>query len=159
MVLVPSSMELAQLQQHFTPNDPVILQEFIPHDGVLVKVYFAYPDHVFIFFRPSFKNIDQGNMFCLGWSNFHFLLIIMSMIGFSKALFFDSQKLPKAFDAGSPEQQHIMTDPAARDRVEAKVDPKRIQRIAAHLQRQLVGDHLKYNELLYQLTRSFFGSI
>lgn len=61
MVLVPSFSELAQLQQHFTPNDPVILQEFIPHDGVLVKVYFAHPDHVFIFFRPSFKNIDQGN--------------------------------------------------------------------------------------------------
>lgn len=61
MVLVPSSLELIQLQQHFPPEDPVILQQFIPHDGVLVKVYFAYPDHVYIFYRPSFKNIDQGN--------------------------------------------------------------------------------------------------
>lgn len=71
MVLVPSSLELAQLQQHFTPNDPVILQEFIPHDGVLVKVYFAYPDHVFIFFRPSFKNIDQGRRIVSAEEYFH----------------------------------------------------------------------------------------
>lgn len=83
----------------------------------------------------------------------------MSIVGFSKALFFDSQKLPKAFDAWSPEQQHIMTDPAARDHVEAKVDPKRIQRIAAHLQRQLVGDQIVYSELLYQLIRGFSCSI
>ncbi|KAJ8655147.1 hypothetical protein O0I10_009182 [Lichtheimia ornata] len=134
MVLVPSSLELAQLQQHFTPNDPVILQEFIPHDGVLVKVYFAYPDHVFIFFRPSFKNIDQG---------------------FSKALFFDSQKLPKAFDPESSEQRHIVTDPAARDAVEAKVDPTRIQRIAAHLQRQLRLTFFGFDVLLESTTGEY----
>lgn len=64
----------------------------------------------------------------------------MPILGFSKAIFFDSQKLPKSFDAESADQHHIMTDPAVRDRVKAKVDPKRIQHIAAHLQRQLVSD-------------------
>ena len=35
-----------------------------------------------------------------------------------------------------------MTDPAVRDSVKAKVDPQHIQRIATHLQQQLVSGEI-----------------
>ena len=116
MVLVPSKKDLIELQHHFEPNEPVIFQEFIPHDGVLIKVYFA-DGQLFTFTRPSFKN------------------------RFDSMIAFNSQKMPKSFDNnGTPTltsvSSVINTDISM---MQNQVNHDRLQDIANHLQNELVS--------------------
>ncbi|KAI9266750.1 inositol-tetrakisphosphate 1-kinase [Phascolomyces articulosus] len=118
MVLVQSKEALPQLESYFHPNEPVVFQEFIPHDGALVKVYVA-DGQLFTYVRPSFKN------------------------NFGDCAFFDSQTMPKAFDdpsLGTTEKRQpsiVNTDISIKKKLEACIDHERLQTIAHHLQKQL----------------------
>lgn len=56
MILIPSVEGMAKVEQYIN-EDSVILQEFIQHDGVIVKVYVA-DGQISASTRPSFKNLD-----------------------------------------------------------------------------------------------------
>ena len=117
MVLVPSKKDLVELQHHFEPNEPVIFQEFIPHDGVLIKVYIA-DGQLFTFTRPSFKN------------------------RFDAMVAFNSQKMPKSFDNnGTPTLTSVLSSVINTDisMMQNQVNHDRLQDIANHLQNQLVS--------------------
>lgn len=58
MTLIPSPEKMTDVEQYFH-DDPIILQEFIQHDGVIVKVYVA-DGHITASTRPSFKNLDHS---------------------------------------------------------------------------------------------------
>ncbi|KAG2226730.1 hypothetical protein INT45_001077 [Circinella minor] len=112
MVLVPSKDYLVELQQHFELNEPVIFQEFIEHDGVLIKVYFA-DGQLFTFTRPSFKN------------------------KFNSIVAFNSQKMPKSFDNNktSTLMSSVINTDISMMKNQVNHDP--LQDIANHLQNQL----------------------
>lgn len=57
MTLIPSTQGMSQMEQ-YVKNDAVMLQEFIQHDGVIVKVYVA-DGQISASTRPSFKNLDH----------------------------------------------------------------------------------------------------
>lgn len=59
MALVPSPKALQELKSFYALDEPVMFQEFIQHDGVLIKVYVA-DGEPYIFIRPSLKNIMNG---------------------------------------------------------------------------------------------------
>lgn len=54
---------MSQMEQ-YVKDDAVMLQEFIQHDGVIVKVYVA-DGQISASTRPSFKNLDHrgGRLF------------------------------------------------------------------------------------------------
>lgn len=56
MILIPNAEGMSKLDQ-YVKDDPVILQEFVQHDGVIVKVYVA-DGQITASTRPSFKNMD-----------------------------------------------------------------------------------------------------
>lgn len=58
MTLVPSVKSMSQLEK-YVKDDAVMLQEFVQHDGVIVKVYVA-DGKISASTRPSFKNLDHG---------------------------------------------------------------------------------------------------
>lgn len=58
MILVPSPKGMSQIEA-YVKNDSVMLQEFIQHDGVIVKVYVA-DGQISASTRPSFKNLDHS---------------------------------------------------------------------------------------------------
>ncbi|KAI8642091.1 inositol-tetrakisphosphate 1-kinase [Parasitella parasitica] len=74
MTLIPSVQRMSQMEPH-VKNDAVMLQEFIQHDGVIVKVYVA-DGKISASTRPSFKNLDSHG----------------------DVVHFDSQTLPKSFE-------------------------------------------------------------
>lgn len=57
MILIPSVNGMAKVEQYIK-DDSVILQEFVQHDGVIVKVYVA-DGQISASTRPSFKNLDH----------------------------------------------------------------------------------------------------
>lgn len=58
MTLIPSIEKMDQLKNYVEDNEAVIVQEFIQHDGVIVKVYVA-EGQITASTRPSFKNMDK----------------------------------------------------------------------------------------------------
>lgn len=58
MTLIPSPQGMSQIGKYIN-NDSVMLQEFIQHDGVIVKVYVA-DGRISASTRPSFKNLDHS---------------------------------------------------------------------------------------------------
>jgi inositol-1,3,4-trisphosphate 5/6-kinase/inositol-tetrakisphosphate 1-kinase len=58
MTLIPSIEKMDQLKNYVEDNEAVIIQEFIQHDGVIVKVYVA-EGQITASTRPSFKNMDK----------------------------------------------------------------------------------------------------
>lgn len=58
MTLIPSPKGMTQVGKYIK-NDSVMLQEFIQHDGVIVKVYVA-DGRISASTRPSFKNLDHS---------------------------------------------------------------------------------------------------
>ncbi|KAI7864763.1 inositol-tetrakisphosphate 1-kinase [Spinellus fusiger] len=72
MVIIPSKEDM-YLVHGYGKEEPVILQEFISHDGTLIKVY-VLQDKIYAKTRPSFKNELTDS-----------------------ALYFDSQTMPKSF--------------------------------------------------------------
>lgn len=67
MILIPSVDGMTKVEKYIK-DDAVILQEFVQHDGVIVKVYVA-DGEIRASTRPSFKNIDHnaGNELKLHW--------------------------------------------------------------------------------------------
>ncbi|KAI9319668.1 inositol-tetrakisphosphate 1-kinase [Dichotomocladium elegans] len=111
MVIVPGPDQLHEIRPMFEAGEAVVLQEFIPHDGVLVKVYVA-DGRPYVSFRPSFKNrLDDA------------------------VLPFNSQALAKSFDTVA--QPFLVSDRAAEDHAKSILDYERIQNIADHLRQQL----------------------
>lgn len=58
MILIPSPQGMSQIKR-YVKGDSVMLQEFIQHDGVIVKVYVA-EGQISASTRPSFKNLDHS---------------------------------------------------------------------------------------------------
>jgi inositol-1,3,4-trisphosphate 5/6-kinase/inositol-tetrakisphosphate 1-kinase len=58
MTLIPSLKGMTQLEKYIK-DDAVMLQEFVQHDGVIVKVYVA-DGNISASTRPSFKNLDHS---------------------------------------------------------------------------------------------------
>lgn len=58
MTLIPSVKGMSQLEK-YVKDDAVMLQEFVQHDGVIVKVYVA-DGKISASTRPSFKNLDSS---------------------------------------------------------------------------------------------------
>ncbi|RUS34894.1 inositol 1, 3, 4-trisphosphate 5/6-kinase-domain-containing protein [Jimgerdemannia flammicorona] len=142
-------MVLVSSLSHFSPgspdrveiDDPVILQQFVDHDGIIFKVY-VLGDHVSIMTRPSLRNVEGA-----------------------KPIYFDSQKIPKTFTdrAGStsttaaPETDQWLSaflttvDDAFLARKESELDRGRVEKIAKRIQKCLVGcGYVSY--ALYALT-------
>ncbi|KAI9494059.1 inositol-tetrakisphosphate 1-kinase [Zychaea mexicana] len=112
MALVPSSKHVSDLNPYFGADEPVILQQFIQHDGVLFKVYVA-DGHLYTYTRPSLQNT------------------------FESVVTFDSQTLPKTFGSSAQQQPHVVTDTAMQKQKVALVDHERLHGIADRLQCQL----------------------
>ncbi|ORY98573.1 inositol-tetrakisphosphate 1-kinase [Syncephalastrum racemosum] len=109
MCLIPSRQAMSAVSDF---DSPLVLQEFIEHDGILIKVYVA-DGELYISTRPSFKNLSTQT---------------------TSPIYFDSQTLPKQF--GLPNDvdmpwlcQHLPQEPT--------LDRARLQRIASCLQEQL----------------------
>lgn len=58
MTLIPSPAGMSQIEE-YVKDDSLMLQEFIQHDGVIVKVYVA-DGKISASTRPSFKNLDHS---------------------------------------------------------------------------------------------------
>lgn len=58
MTLIPSPAGMSQTEE-YVKDDSLMLQEFIQHDGVIVKVYVA-DGKISASTRPSFKNLDHS---------------------------------------------------------------------------------------------------
>lgn len=122
--------------QGFGPKEPVILQQFIPHDGVLVKVY-VIDGTPHVSTRPSLKNIPRENQGWINNNNGNYTQHILTIL-LDKAIPFDSQKLPKAFGQASQDVA-IASDLGVEQRaIESRIDLERIQKITNRLHRELV---------------------
>jgi inositol-1,3,4-trisphosphate 5/6-kinase/inositol-tetrakisphosphate 1-kinase len=65
MTIIPSIQHLNKnWTDKYGDQEPVIIQKFIQHDGVIIKVYVA-DGQTYISTRPSFINVTQntGNTF------------------------------------------------------------------------------------------------
>lgn len=58
MTLIPSPQGMSHIEK-YVKKDSVMLQQFIQHDGVIVKVYVA-DGQISASTRPSFKNLDRN---------------------------------------------------------------------------------------------------
>jgi inositol-1,3,4-trisphosphate 5/6-kinase/inositol-tetrakisphosphate 1-kinase len=121
MILIPSPEKMSQLEKYIE-NEPVMLQEFIQHDGVIVKVYVA-DGQITASTRPSFKNLDTTG----------------------DVVHFDSQTLPKSFEtkielSDDLDKIFLRTNPGdILVQKESLLDNDRLKQIADGLYRQLVS--------------------
>lgn len=112
---------MSQLEKYIE-NEPVMLQEFIQHDGVIVKVYVA-DGQITASTRPSFKNLDTTG----------------------DVVHFDSQTLPKSFEtkielSDDLDKIFLRTNPGdILVQKESLLDNDRLKQIADGLYRQLVS--------------------
>lgn len=97
MTIIPSPRHLNEKwADHYGDKEPIIVQEFIQHDGVIIKVYVAH-GQIHASTRPSFINVTQDT----GKINNKKLNREMQMkahFSFLEIIDFDSQMLPKQFD-------------------------------------------------------------
>ncbi|KAI8146091.1 inositol-tetrakisphosphate 1-kinase, partial [Fennellomyces sp. T-0311] len=128
MALVPSQQWMASLDQCFQPDEPVLFQEFIEHDGVVIKVYVA-DDTICISSRPSFQNKADT------------------------LVSFDSQKLPKAF---GEQQEHVVSDSDVQQQKERLVDHRRLRGIADRLRRELGLTFFGFDVLLASGSAAYY---
>ncbi|KAI7888770.1 inositol-tetrakisphosphate 1-kinase [Mucor mucedo] len=138
MILVPSPKGMSKIEA-YVKNDSVMLQEFIQHDGVIVKVYVA-DGQISASTRPSFKNLDHSG----------------------DVVHFDSQMLPKSF-----ETQVTLSDDL--DKIFLRLDPEdihihkeaflnndKLQQIADSLHRQLGLTFFGFDVLLQSKTNAYY---
>lgn len=149
MTLIPSAQGMSQMEQYFK-NDAVMLQEFIQHDGVIVKVYVA-DGQISASTRPSFKNLDRSG------GRFHLDLTIWGSVSYIPldVVHFDSQTLPKSFEtkielSHDLDRVFLRSDPTDIHLYkESVLDTSRLQKIADSLRRQLVKG--RYLSNMYKL--------
>ncbi|KAG1106285.1 hypothetical protein G6F42_016811 [Rhizopus arrhizus] len=138
MTLIPSAQGMSQMEQYFK-NDAVMLQEFIQHDGVIVKVYVA-DGQISASTRPSFKNLDRSG----------------------DVVHFDSQTLPKSFEtkielSHDLDRVFLRSDPTEIHLYkESVLDTSRLQKIADSLRRQLGLTFFGFDVLLQSHTNAYF---
>ncbi|KAI8368519.1 inositol-tetrakisphosphate 1-kinase [Blakeslea trispora] len=139
MTLIPSEKGMLQVQKYYTNDDSVILQEFIQHDGVIVKVYVA-DGQITASTRPSFKNLDRTG----------------------DVVHFDSQTLPKHFETKNElsddlDKVFLRTDP---DDIhlykETLLDEDKLQKIADSLYHQLGLTFFGFDVLLQAQTDAYY---
>ncbi|KAI8349466.1 inositol-tetrakisphosphate 1-kinase [Choanephora cucurbitarum] len=139
MTLIPSERGMLQLQKYYGDEDSVILQEFIQHDGVIVKVYVA-DGQITASTRPSFKNLDQTG----------------------EVVHFDSQTLPKHFETKNElsdglDRVFLRSDPEdIHLHKEALLDMDRLQMIADSLYHQLGLTFFGFDVLLQAQTNAYY---
>ncbi|KAI7899899.1 inositol-tetrakisphosphate 1-kinase [Cokeromyces recurvatus] len=138
MTLIPSKQGMAKLEM-FVKNDSVMLQEFIQHDGVIVKVYVA-DGQITASTRPSFKNLDKTG----------------------DVVHFDSQTLPKSFEteielSDELDKVFLRSDPNnVHGYKESILDNNRLQKIADSLQLQLGLTFFGFDVLLESQTNHYY---
>ncbi|GAN07410.1 inositol-tetrakisphosphate 1-kinase [Mucor ambiguus] len=138
MTLIPSAQGMSQMEQ-YVKDDAVMLQEFIQHDGVIVKVYVA-DGQISASTRPSFKNLDHHG----------------------DVVHFDSQTLPKSFEtkielSHDLDRVFLRSDPTDIHLYkESVLDTSRLQKIADSLHRQLGLTFFGFDVLLQSHTNAYF---
>lgn len=138
MTLVPNPQHTDLLGPYYDPDEPVIFQEFIQHDGVIFKIYVVDgTPHVQV--RPSFKNVTLDD----------------------NLLHFDSQVVPKAFEQDTQSPTSSQTNGTAH-----YIDPIRQAFLTRDVHnvrsaKEAVFDHRKIEHitqrLIEQLNLTFFG--
>ncbi|KAI9481559.1 MAG: inositol-tetrakisphosphate 1-kinase [Benjaminiella poitrasii] len=135
MTLIPSRQGMAKIKA----LDSVMLQEFIQHDGVIVKVYVA-DRQITASTRPSFKNMDKNG----------------------DVVHFDSQTLPKSFEteielSDELDKIFLRSDPTnIHGYKESILDNNRLQMIADSLHHQLGLTFFGFDVLLESHTNEYY---
>ncbi|KAF7732486.1 Inositol-tetrakisphosphate 1-kinase [Apophysomyces ossiformis] len=138
MAIIPSRQALSSLRE-YEQKGSVMLQEFIQHDGVVVKVYVA-DGQIYVSTRPSFQNIDES----------------------ASIVRFNSQVLPKAFGIEavlSADLEPFLLTSAFEKIQEQKagsLDMSRLQRIADCLRDQLGLTFFGFDVLLESKTNEYY---
>ncbi|KAI8980978.1 inositol-tetrakisphosphate 1-kinase [Pilobolus umbonatus] len=137
MILIPSVKDISLIRKYIK-DDPVMLQEFIQHDGVIVKVYVA-DGEISATTRPSFKNLDHN----------------------ADIVYFDSQRIPKSFEdieaTEDIDRIFLRSDPGGiHGHKEALLDKGKLQAIANSLYNQLGLTFFGFDVLLQSDTNAYF---
>ncbi|ORX53606.1 inositol 1, 3, 4-trisphosphate 56-kinase [Hesseltinella vesiculosa] len=136
MTVICSRDQGSVLSKYYEPGEPLILQEFIQHDGVIAKVYVA-GEQIDVSLRPSLINQSQRN----------------------EVIHFDSQTLPKQFDLQAGQDlPHVLLTGATeicREK-EAHLDHERLYRMAEALRQQLGLTFFGFDVLLQTETNTYF---
>ncbi|CAO3698038.1 unnamed protein product [Rhizopus stolonifer] len=138
MILIPCPEKMTQVERYIE-NEPVMIQEFIQHDGVIVKVYVA-DGQITASTRPSFKNMD----------------------GTGDVVYFDSQTLPKSFETKAQlsddlDKVFLKKSPGnVLIQKESLLDYNKLKRIADSLYRQLGLTFFGFDVLLQSKTNAYY---
>ncbi|KAI8880917.1 hypothetical protein K501DRAFT_190174 [Backusella circina FSU 941] len=139
MILIPNAEGMSKLDQ-YVKDDPVIIQEFVQHDGVIVKVYVA-DGQINASTRPSFKNMDATA---------------------GDVVHFDSQILPKSFEteielSNDLDRVFLRSDPSdIHLEKEAILSTVLLQRIAESLHKQLGLTFFGFDVLLESKSNAYY---
>ncbi|KAI8329715.1 inositol 1, 3, 4-trisphosphate 5/6-kinase-domain-containing protein [Chlamydoabsidia padenii] len=124
--------------KYYDTKEPLILQKFIQHDGVIVKIYVA-GGQIHVSTRPSIVNVTPE----------------------TGVIYFDSQMLPKQFDTTTSSQTvqpFVMTcdDNNIQAQKDALLDHELLQRIAITLQKQSGLTFFGFDVLLESGTNDYY---
>ncbi|CAO3587067.1 unnamed protein product [Absidia cylindrospora] len=146
MTIIPSPRYLTdKWADHYGDKEPIIVQHFIQHDGVIIKVYVAR-GQIHVSTRPSFINVTED----------------------TAIIEFDSQLLPKQFDDSTASQelgsstqslpQAVLSSDATHIQAqkEALIDYDRLQQIADTLHGQLGLTFYGFDVLLESVTNNYY---
>ncbi|SAM02648.1 hypothetical protein [Absidia glauca] len=145
MTILPSQTYLDSTQKwtkHYGDTEPLVLQRFIQHDGVIVKIYVA-DGQINVSTRPSFINVTPQ----------------------TGVIHFDSQMLPKQFEktvptSSCPQDVHnvVMSSDTrnVQTQKEALLDHIRLQQIATLLQDHLGLTFFGFDVLMESGTNDYY---
>ncbi|SAM03294.1 hypothetical protein [Absidia glauca] len=136
MTLVPSRRHLTDMHD-YNDSEALVIQQFIQHDGVIVKVY-VIDGQIHVSTRPSFMNVTEET----------------GMVSF------DSQKLPKQFDPTlrTDSRYHVLSSDTnhMQRRKEEILDHDRLRRISSVVQDQLGLTFFGFDVLLESGTNDYY---
>ncbi|KAL0092518.1 inositol-tetrakisphosphate 1-kinase [Phycomyces blakesleeanus] len=137
MTIIPTLNAMSKVTG-YGKNEQVILQEFIQHGGILIKVY-VLDKHVYPALRPSFKDLNQN---C---DVFHF----------------DSQILPKSFHSSSKllnglDKVMSISNEDVEKRIYETLDYDRLEKIADVLRHQIGLTFFGFDVILEAKTNNHY---
>ncbi|KAI8062493.1 inositol-tetrakisphosphate 1-kinase [Gongronella butleri] len=138
MTVICSRSQGVALAKYYERDEPLILQDFIQHDGVIAKVYVA-GEQVNVSLRPSLVNQTQR----------------------AEVIHFDSQALPKQFDLDddlSDDLPHVLladADEICREKRQ-HLDYERLRRMASALRDQLGLTFFGFDVLLESGSNTYY---
>ncbi|CAO3650616.1 unnamed protein product [Cunninghamella blakesleeana] len=140
MTLIPSINQMDWMK-NYEDDEPLLLQEFIQHDGIIVKVYVT-DQQIYTFIRPSFINMN----------------------GEGDAVHFDSQCLPKKFDYDTikdPNLDKLFSKSYSEIQQtqiekESPLDHNRLQKIANLLHQKLGLTFFGFDVLIESNTSKYY---